>query len=205
MSKTPQSTMFEPKAKVLEILDENRVMTVATVRPDGWPQATMVGYAHDDLTLYFAVARTSQKLANIQREPRVSIALGHDASNRLRGLSMAAFAQEVADLAEIDHLNALLLQRYPEQNMFSPRETSSAVLRAVPMVVSIIDLGKGPGEPVLFGVNNETTSHRIRNSAARGPNPAAQDEGDGGAGETVLVQYRHAGSKAGEYRPGAPP
>ena len=27
------------------ILNSNRIMTIATVRPDGWPQATIVGYA----------------------------------------------------------------------------------------------------------------------------------------------------------------
>ena len=84
----------EAKAKIVELLNENRVMTVATLRPDGWPQATMVGVVHDDLTLYFAVARTSQKLANIRRDPRVSIALGHEELSRLRGLSMAAHAAE---------------------------------------------------------------------------------------------------------------
>jgi general stress protein 26 len=192
---------LDPKPKILELLDENRVMSVATVRHDGWPQATMVGYVHDDLTLYFAVARISQKLANIKREPRISIALGHDAPNRLRGLSMAAHAAEVSDLAEIDHLNALMLERYPEQNRFSPREASSAVLRATPIVVSIIDLAKSPGEPELVQVSTEATVHQIRNTAAYTGRPGA------GAGslqdEAVLVQYVR--SNGDEHRPGAPP
>src|SRR5665213_882310 len=104
MSEPVRASDFELKAKIIALLDENRVMTVATVRPDGWPQATMVGYAHDDLTLYFVVARTSQKLANIERDPRISIALGrlsieigqagHDG---IRGLSMAARVSEVTD------------------------------------------------------------------------------------------------------------
>ena len=32
------------KSKILELLDQHRLMTVATNRPDGWPQATTVGY-----------------------------------------------------------------------------------------------------------------------------------------------------------------
>ena len=51
----------ELKNKVLRLLDEHQFMAVATLRGDGWPQATMVGYVHDDLTLYFAVALASQK------------------------------------------------------------------------------------------------------------------------------------------------
>src|ERR1700722_15178073 len=32
---------LDPKTKILELLSEHRVMSVATVRPDGWPQATL--------------------------------------------------------------------------------------------------------------------------------------------------------------------
>ena len=42
-----------PKSKILEILDQHRLMTIATNRPDGWPQATTVGYVNDGLTIYF--------------------------------------------------------------------------------------------------------------------------------------------------------
>ena len=31
----------------ISILNSNRIMTIATVRPDGWPQTTMVGYANE--------------------------------------------------------------------------------------------------------------------------------------------------------------
>lgn len=189
------SQMSEPKARILELLDEHRVMAVATLRSDGWPQTTMVGYVHDDLTLHFVVARTSQKLANIQREPRVSIALGHESPNRLRGLSMAAHAAEVTELAEIEHLNSLLLERYPEQTVFSPRELSTAVLRATPAVVSVIDLAKGPGEPDLIEMQGETTTHRIRNAAAAPGSLEARHE--------VVVHYLR--SRPDLNRPDAPP
>jgi len=140
------------KSRILAVLDENRVMTVATVRPDGWPQATMVGYVNDDLTLYFVVARDSQKLANIAGEPRISIALGCESPDRIRGLSMAALASEVMDTAEIERLNQRIWDRYPEQTVFAPREVATAVMRAEPQLISLIDHDKGPGEPELFEV-----------------------------------------------------
>lgn len=93
---------------------------------NGWPQATMVGYVHDDLTLYFAVARSSQKLSNIWHDPRASIAIGHDTPQRIRGLSMAARVAEVTDLEQIARRNAILHARYPEQSVFAPREASAA-------------------------------------------------------------------------------
>lgn len=132
-------------------------MCIATVRPDGWPQATMVGYVHDDLALYFAVARTSQKLSNIQQDPRVSIAIGHDTPKRIRGLSMSARVTEVTDAEEIARLNIILRARYPEQSVFAPREASSALLKATPRIVSIIDLPRGAGQPQLVTLDRETT------------------------------------------------
>jgi general stress protein 26 len=203
VSKPSQTAELEPKSKILELLRESRTMSVATVRPDGWPQATMVGFVNDDLTLYFVVARISQKLANIEHDRRISIALGHDTPNRLRGLSMAAHAAEVTDQAQIDHLNALLAERYPAQTRFSPREASVAVLRASPVVVSIIDLAKGPGEPELVRVSDETTVHHLRNRATGSFGETGTTIAGAAAGQTVLVQYTR--SSRDEHRPGVPP
>ena len=141
-----RSSRTDPKAAILRIMDENRLMTVATLRPDGWPHATIVGYVHDDLTLYFAVARSSQKVVNIERDPRVSIALGQEHPDRLRGLSMGAHAMVVNEIPDIERLNALLTERYPEQARFAPRAASAALIRAIPFVVSLIDVTSGRRE-----------------------------------------------------------
>jgi nitroimidazol reductase NimA-like FMN-containing flavoprotein (pyridoxamine 5'-phosphate oxidase superfamily) len=41
-------------------LDQHRVLTIATLRPDGWPQATTVVYANEGLTIYFVCDPGSQ-------------------------------------------------------------------------------------------------------------------------------------------------
>lgn len=41
------------RKEIVTLLDQYRVMTIATLRPDGWPHATTVGYANDGMTLYF--------------------------------------------------------------------------------------------------------------------------------------------------------
>jgi hypothetical protein len=56
------------KRKILTLLEQHRIMTIATLRPDGWPQATTVGYANDGLTLNFLCGPDSQKAANLARE-----------------------------------------------------------------------------------------------------------------------------------------
>lgn len=148
---------FEPvklKAQVMRILDENRTMTVATLRPDGWPQATMVGFVHEDLTLYFVVARESQKLANLKQDPRASIAIG--SADPIRGLSAAAQVEEVADPNEIARLNDMVHDRYPGAAVFAPRASSCAVLRAKPFVISLVDEAEGLVQPVLLKVTTRT-------------------------------------------------
>ncbi len=43
-------------------------MTIATLRPDGWPQATTVAYANEGLTIYFVCGPDSQKATNLARD-----------------------------------------------------------------------------------------------------------------------------------------
>src|SRR5690348_16209430 len=89
----------EIRRKILALLDEHRIMTVATLRPDGWQQATTVGYANDGLTLYFLCGLDSQKAENLARDDRVSLTIDHDAPQvmEIAGLSMAARAKPVVD------------------------------------------------------------------------------------------------------------
>jgi nitroimidazol reductase NimA-like FMN-containing flavoprotein (pyridoxamine 5'-phosphate oxidase superfamily) len=37
---------------ILDALQTHNILTLATVREDGYPQATTVGYVHEGLTLY---------------------------------------------------------------------------------------------------------------------------------------------------------
>jgi nitroimidazol reductase NimA-like FMN-containing flavoprotein (pyridoxamine 5'-phosphate oxidase superfamily) len=71
----------EIKNKILTLLDQHRIMTIATLRPDGWPQATTVGYANEGLTIYFVCSSDSQKAANLARDDRVSLTNDHDTHN----------------------------------------------------------------------------------------------------------------------------
>ncbi len=48
------------KRKILALLESNRIMKIATLLPDGWPQATTVGYVNEGLTLGFLCGLQSQ-------------------------------------------------------------------------------------------------------------------------------------------------
>ena len=87
------------RSRILEVLGRQHIMTVATIRPDGYPQATTVNYIHDDLILYFATAATSQKAGNIKINNKVSVAIVDQAQDfyKLRGLSMSGTAARVQE------------------------------------------------------------------------------------------------------------
>lgn len=136
--------------QILTLLDRHRTMSLATLRPDGWPQATTVGFAHDGLTLYFLCGPDSQKAANLARDDRVSLTIDHDTPQvmEITGLSMAAHAQRVSDRAEAQKALGLLLQRYPEQHSLPapmPKPDEVAIFRVDPEVISVLDYSKGFG------------------------------------------------------------
>src|SRR6476646_5623866 len=92
----------EIEQKIVRLLDQHRIMTIATLRPDSWPQATTVGYANEGLTLYFLCGLESQKAKNLARDNRVSLTIDHDTPQvmDITGLSMAAQVEAVTDPAE---------------------------------------------------------------------------------------------------------
>jgi len=138
----------EIRRKILSLLEQHRIMTIATLRSDGWPQATTVGYANEGLTLYFLCGPDSQKAANLARDDRVSLTIDHDVSQvtEITGLSMAARTEAVTDRAEAEKALGLLMARYPEQEglpgpMPSPEDIR--IFRVTPVVISVLDYTKG--------------------------------------------------------------
>ena len=139
------------KRKILCLLEEHRIMTIATLRPDGWPQATTVGYASKGLNIYFLCGKDSQKAANLAKDDRVSVTIDHDTAQvmEIAGLSMAARAHRVTDPQEGEAVMGMLMQKYPQQKtpmpIKMPKPEDVAIFRLVPEVVSVLDYTKGFG------------------------------------------------------------
>ena len=138
------------KQKILALLDSHRIMTIATLRPDGWPQATTVGYVNEDLKLWFLCGLESQKARNLAHDDRVSITIDHDTPDimSITGLSMAARAHRVTDLAEAEKVLRMMPLKYPDAPpktamMKMPAPEEVALFRVVPEVISVLDYTKG--------------------------------------------------------------
>jgi len=124
------------------------MMAVSTVRPDGWPQTTIVGYANDGWTVYFMIFRSSQKFANIERDNRISIAISKepDYLSDVKAVYAGAYASEVTDERERALAWTLLTNRHPNLADFGlPDQADTALMRATCKYVSLLDYSKGIG------------------------------------------------------------
>ena len=137
------------RKKILDLLARHRKMTVATLRPDGWPQATTVGYGNEGLTIYFLCGPDSQKAANLARDNRLSLTIDDDTGQvmAIEGLSMAARAEAVIDPKEAEKALGLMIERYPPQDvpLAMPRPEDIRIFRVTPVVISVLDYSKGFG------------------------------------------------------------
>jgi nitroimidazol reductase NimA-like FMN-containing flavoprotein (pyridoxamine 5'-phosphate oxidase superfamily) len=136
------------RKKILALLDQHRIMTIATLRPDGWPQATTVGYVNEGLTLYFLCGPESQKAVNLARDDRVSLTIDHDTPDlmKITGLSMAARAQAVVERNEAARVLRMMPLKYPENvslPMPMPSPEDVRIFRVTPTVISVLDYTKG--------------------------------------------------------------
>jgi PPOX class probable F420-dependent enzyme len=140
---TPATKRF-----ILEQLKTNRIMSLATVRPDGYPQATTVTYANDGLTLYFACDRDSQKVRNLRRSPKVSLTINKDTADwkKITGLSMGATAKVLERPADTRRALALLARKFKDMKGLSAEDLAATVfVRVQPKVVSLLDYRRGFG------------------------------------------------------------
>lgn len=148
--------------RILDILRHGSDMTLATVRPDGYPQATTVSYAHDGLAVYAAIGLDSQKANNIRQNARVSAVINLDYPdwNHIRGISLAGTAEFVHGPEHIGHVVQALLRKFPGAKKFAQDVPTLPwqgllFLRISPTVISLLDYSLGFGHTELYGVRPE--------------------------------------------------
>jgi len=132
----------------IRILNTHRIMAISTVRPDGWPQTTIVGYVNRGFDIYFLIFRSGQKLANIQHDDRISIAVASEPSelSELQAVYAGAHAHEITDQAERDEVWRLLMERDSNLAGFKmPEAQEAAFMKATCKYVSVLDFTQGVG------------------------------------------------------------
>ena len=130
----------------ITILNAHRTMAISTVRPDGWPQTTIVGYANEGFDLFFMILRSSQKFANISHDDRISVAIGAEPQSldQVQATYAAAHASEITDPRQREYAWRLLVQRHPNLADFElPDSSEVALMSANCEHVSVVDYGRG--------------------------------------------------------------
>lgn len=160
ISEPPGLSEDDPQVqRAVAILEAQRTMAISTVRPDGWPQTTIVGYASEGLDVYFMILCSSQKYGNIQRDNRVSMAVGDQPADlsQAKAVFAGANAVEITNTAERRRAWVLLEQRHPNLRDFAlPQKSEAAVMRAMCRHVSVVDYTVGIGHTEAFTVESRT-------------------------------------------------
>ncbi len=142
---------------VLSMLAAVPDMTLATVRPDGYPQATTVSYSSDGLTLYIGIGLDGQKAHNIRRNNKVSLTITppYRDWNHIKGLSISGIAEFIDDADEIQHASQCMLRRFPQIKTLTGGTASlpwqgAILVKISPQFISILDYEQGFGHAQLF-------------------------------------------------------
>ncbi len=113
-------------AEVLAFLDEERIVTCATLGPDGWPHLMPLWYvvrpastdaegvdAADPVLWAWTYGR-SQKVVNLRRDPRCTLQVeaGRDRYDQLHGVMLTAEAAVHDDPETVAGVGAELAGRY---------------------------------------------------------------------------------------------
>ncbi len=151
---------------ILNLMKRHDFMVLATVRPDGFPQATKVGYANEGFDLYFSCDTRSQKVRNIRRCNKVSATIDRDTRDwsKIKGLSLGGHAEVLKGKREREHAHAVLLKKFPEMKAFPADDPAIAFVRVRPIVISVLDYSRGFGhtERVEIPSTQPSTTPRAR-------------------------------------------
>ena len=80
----------------VDLLERPLFAHLATVRPDGAPQSSVMWFAWDGSRIRMTHTRTRQKFANLAREPRVAISVA-DPDDQYRFLELRGTVEKVED------------------------------------------------------------------------------------------------------------
>lgn len=138
--------------EIIGVFAAGKDLTLATLRPDGSPQATTVSYASDGLSLFFGCGEDSQKARNLARDDRVSLTINlpYVDWSQIRGASVFGRARRLTSAKDTDRFTGLFLAKFPEIAQYvATGEAGLAMFEITPEVVSLLDYRQGFGHHTL--------------------------------------------------------
>jgi general stress protein 26 len=135
--------------RIREIVANGTDMTIATIRDDGYPQATTVSYIGDGLDVWFGTDAHTQKARNLAKCNKVSLTINLPYSDwdHIRGISASGIAERVTDPDEFARFGQLAFAKFPQIGKYVPpgEAPQLAAYRIKLGAVSLLDYTKGFG------------------------------------------------------------
>lgn len=99
--------------EVAEFVDDQDVVMVATLGPNGWPHLVPLWFLRDGEDILAWSYGKSQKVMNIQRDPRATLMFEAGSEyTELRGVALECTVEVLEDPAEIAQIGNALTRRY---------------------------------------------------------------------------------------------
>ena len=121
--------------EVAAFLDQQRVVVVATIGPDGWPHLMPLWYVVRSGELWGWTYAKSQKVRNLERDDRATLQIetGHEYSE-LRGVMIKAQTVLHHDLETVAGIGEALAVRYGGEGAVGPEARAAFKTQAAKRV-----------------------------------------------------------------------
>ena len=111
MSRRDQIRMTDEE--VAAYLDSQRDLQVASINADGSPHLVTMWFALMEGDICFWTYGRSQKIVNLQRDPRVTVLVATGADyGELRGVTISGRAQVIEDRDEVNRIGETVFEKY---------------------------------------------------------------------------------------------
>jgi PPOX class probable F420-dependent enzyme len=101
----------KPPESHADLLDKPTFAHLATIRPDGSPQSSVMWFAWDGETIKMTHTKTRQKFRNLENEPRVALSIA-DPADGYRFLEVRGVVESVEDDDAVASFYQSLQRRY---------------------------------------------------------------------------------------------
>ena len=174
---------------IVRFLEQGLDLTLATLRPDGWPQATTVSYVSDGLILYFGCGAQSQKAQNLASDDRVSatIDLPYRDWREIRGLSLSGHARALTTPDDATFVGRLFRQKFPQISSHLLQSGEMALFAITPLWISILDYTRGFGHTELVHAGELLTRTETELTASPRPDRPARGRRSNSDRRSVLT------------------
>ncbi len=99
--------------EIVAFLEEQKTLTIATIGRDGWPHLMPLWYVSRERALWAWTFAKSQKVRNLERDPRCTLQLETGTEyQELRGVMFKAEAVIHREVDDVWQIGAALAQRY---------------------------------------------------------------------------------------------